>query len=92
MTEEEKEELKELIALLYNDNLSQYGKRKLETYISKLQKENELLKAPLKYANGNTLDKRYVELNFISKDKIRELREIDNIDYLQFKLKELLGE
>lgn len=41
--------------------------------LNKLQKENELLKAPFEYANGNTLDKKYVELNFVSKDKIREL-------------------
>lgn len=58
----------------------------------KLQKENEFLKAPFEYANGDLLHKRYVEMNFISKDEIRELREIDNIDYLQFRLKELLGE
>lgn len=32
------------------------------------------------------------KIDCISKDKIRELREIDNIDHLQFKLKELLGD
>lgn len=30
--------------------------------------------------------------SYISKDKIRELREIDNIDLIQFKIKELLEE
>ena len=41
MSEEEKEELQELICLLYNEHISQYGKRKLEKYINKLQKEVE---------------------------------------------------
>ncbi len=35
---------------------------------------------------------RWVNYNYISKDKIKELREIDNIDLIQFKIKELLGE
>lgn len=34
----------------------------------------------------------WVNYNYISKDKIKELREIDNIDLIQFKIKELLGE
>lgn len=34
MNEEEKEELKELINLMYNNHISQYGKRKLESYIN----------------------------------------------------------
>ena len=50
MTEEEKEELQELINLLYNGHISQYGKRKLEKYINKLQKENKMLKNLLKQA------------------------------------------
>ncbi len=33
----------------------------------------------------------YFEEHYISKDKIKELREIDNIDLIQFKIKELLG-
>lgn len=41
MSEDEKEELQELINLLYNNHLSQYGKRKLETYIKAQQKELE---------------------------------------------------
>lgn len=55
---------------------------KLLLKIDKLQKENEFLKAPFEYANGNTLDKRCVELNFISKDKIenkiKELEKSEN--------------
>lgn len=62
----EKEDIKKLIILL--------------NYISKLQKENEFLKAPFEYANGNTLDKRYVEMNFVSKDKIKaEIKELEEI-------------
>ena len=38
------EEEKELLRLLYINNLSQYGKRKLEDYIKKLQEENNKLK------------------------------------------------
>ena len=38
------EKLEELISLLYQDNLTQYGKRLLVENIEKLQKENEKLK------------------------------------------------
>lgn len=34
----------------------------------------------------------WVNHNYISKDKIKELKEIDNIDLIHFKIKELLGE
>jgi hypothetical protein len=51
-------------------------------------KENEEM---FKYLIDNVV-KMEIQDNYISKDKIKELREIDNIDYLQFKLKELLGE
>ena len=34
----------------------------------------------------------YIKDNYISKDKIKELREIDNIDLIQFKIRELLEE
>lgn len=44
MDEEEKQEIKELINLLYNNHISQYGKRKLENYIKELQKEIKELK------------------------------------------------
>lgn len=42
-------------------------------------------------------DKRFFDMGifeeqFIPKSKVRELREIDNIDLLQFKIKELLQE
>ena len=38
------EKLEELISLLYQDKLTQYGKRLLVENIEKLQKENEELK------------------------------------------------
>ena len=44
MSEEEKERIKELIRLLYRDDLSQFGKRNLETYINKLIAETEKVK------------------------------------------------
>lgn len=47
MNKEEREEIKELINLLYNNHISQYGKRKLENYIKELQKEIEELKFKL---------------------------------------------
>ena len=77
MTEEAKKQIEEAHNL--NDiNVFMTDSTTLKillNYIDKLQKENELLKAPFEYAKRNTLDKRYVELNFISKDKIREFIE-----------------
>lgn len=59
------EKLEELISLLYQDKLTQYGKRLLVENIEKLQKENEELKEELKEEN---------ELNKIIKDtKLDEL-------------------
>lgn len=59
------EKLKELISLLYQDKLTQCGKRLLVENIEKLQKENEELKEELKEKN---------ELNKIIKDtKLDEL-------------------
>ena len=43
------EKLEELISLLYQDNLTQYGKRLLVENIEKLQKENEELKNSLSW-------------------------------------------
>lgn len=45
------EEIQELINLLYNNHISQYGKRKLEKYIKEMQKEIEKLE---KESIGNT--------------------------------------
>lgn len=64
---EELQKLEELISLLYQDKLTQYGKRLLVVNIEKLQKENEELRAKwdkdthilqnkLDYANADRID------------------------------------
>lgn len=64
---EELQKLEELISLLYQDKLTQYGKRLLVENIEKLQKENEELRAKwdkdthilqnkLDYANADRID------------------------------------
>ena len=45
------EKLEELISLLYQDKLTQYGKRLLVENIEKLQKENEKLRKQLNEEN-----------------------------------------
>lgn len=114
MSEEEKEAIEYIKAFqkdLYGaseKNLMAIYIDRVWNYIDKLQKENEFLKAPFEYGDGNTLHKRYVEINFISKDKIREkIKELEEYknkdilcnsrDYFQFGrtinvLKELLEE
>ena len=47
------EKLEELISLLYQDKLTQYGKRLLVENIEKLQKENEELKSKNKTLEEN---------------------------------------
>ena len=63
--------------------------------IEKQQKEIEDLKMQNHIIRDMNLTVRLSEEVFdetyIRKDKIKELREIDNIDLIQFKLKELLG-
>lgn len=53
LSDEEKKELQELINLLYNGHISQYGKRKLEAYIKKQQTEIEELKEGYKIQEHN---------------------------------------
>lgn len=61
--------------------------------IEKLQKEIEERETRLQEEiNENCKLKTELYGNSISKDKIRELREIDNIDLIQFKIKKLLKE
>lgn len=69
------EKLEELISLLYQDRLTQCGKRLLVENIEKLQKENE----ELKILEDDIQDKRIVyidtpefEENYISKQKIKD--------------------
>lgn len=61
MSEEDKQELQELIILLYNDNLTQYGKRKLESYIKKQQQEIQDLENTInRILNEQTGREKYI--------------------------------
>ena len=67
----------------------------LLNYISKLQKENEELKRIINKEHELNLDKRYVKLNFVSKDKIKDLlKEYEDSGYYETEkvLKDLLKE
>lgn len=64
------EKLKELISLLYQNNLTQYGKRLLVENIEKLQKENEKLQVENE------------ELNTILQEAINEKCELKTELYL----------
>ena len=91
MSEEEKEELQELINLLYNNHLSQYGKRKLEAYIKKQQKEiEELYKVnkmiELYKSEGMPEDTEMVLMH--KKDFLRNF-EVISKDTIKAKIKEL---
>lgn len=72
------EKLEELISLLYQDRLTQYGKRLLVENIEKLQRENEELKkfitegitvVPHSPYKNYRLD--FLRENFVSKKKIK---------------------
>lgn len=77
MTKKEKEEIKDLMKLLYRNDLSQFGKRNLETYINKLiaetekvkqlQKENKVLKEENKKLD-KIADKMYDYLSYYAWD------------------------
>ena len=73
----------------------------LEFKIKKQQKEIEELKkknepqpdcAETVERTEEMVNMMWVNYNYVNKDKIKELKEIDNIDLIQFKIKELLGE
>ena len=69
------EKLEELISLLYQDKLTQYGKRLLVENIEKLQKENEELKADNYELNNRISDLlENIPIQKV-KDKIKELKE-----------------
>ena len=94
MNEEEKREYEELKSLLYTGTISQYGKRKLIDIIEKQQKEIERIEKKLKryqkYLRDSEkkcdklLELEYTERerDYISKDKIRELKEKYRNDYM----------
>ena len=71
------------------DDISPKMAQNVLNVINKQQKEIEELKQEKEYLNCIIESD---EDNYINKDKIRELREIDNIDLIQFKIKELLEE
>lgn len=68
------EKLEELISLLYQDRLTQYGKRLLVENIVKLQKENEELKESYMCAQAcaNMVFDKIIPVQKV-KDKIEEL-------------------
>ena len=69
------EKLEELISLLYQDKLTQYGKRLLVENIEKLQKENKELKADNYELNNRISDLlENIPIQKV-KDKIKELDE-----------------
>ena len=69
------EKLEELISLLYQDKLTQYGKRLLVENIEKLLKENEELKADNYELNNRISDLlENIPIQKV-KDKIKELDE-----------------
>lgn len=63
------EKLEKLISLLYQDKLTQYGKRLLVENIEKLQKENEKLRKQL-----NEENKRYMMLAIEKQDYFEKYR------------------
>ena len=69
------EKLEELISLLYQDKLTQYGKRLLVENIEKLQKENEELKADNYELNNRITDLLENIPTQKVKDKIEEIQE-----------------
>ena len=80
LSDEEKKELKELINLMYNNHISQYGKRKLEKYIKKQSKEIEELKENNKNLEDELnkyivkmSDEQYRRLVDIIRDEINKL-------------------
>lgn len=72
------EKLEELISLLYQDRLTQYGKRLLVENIEKLQKENEYYKECLEVVSKHLDNIDYDQILFaiyeyyISKQKVKD--------------------
>ena len=66
------EKLEELISLLYQDKLTQYGKRLLVENIEKLQKENEELKNIELKSKGGAIKVSLEGLLFLE-NKIKQL-------------------
>lgn len=107
MNEEEKESIKTLKSFkkmkwysnIYSlprgvEILTEEERREIDIIINLIEKQQKQIEE-LREACNKYNDMKYFAMvadRYISKDKIKELREIDNIDLIQFKLKELLGE
>lgn len=65
------EKLEELISLLYQDRLTQCGKRLLVENIEKLQKENEELKEKIR-EHTLLISPYYVKENYIPVQKVKD--------------------
>ena len=79
------EKLEELISLLYQDRLTQYGKRLLVENIEKLQKENKRLKTKIDICNCQEKSCReIIESKYIPKEKIKELIKRKKREYRRF--------
>jgi predicted component of type VI protein secretion system len=95
---EELQKLEELISLLYQDKLTQYGKRLLVENIEKLQKENEELRAKwdkdthilqnkLDYANADRIDltQQNKELRKENEELKNKINQLENMNEFQSK-------
>ena len=77
------EDIEELKRLLYRNELSQYGKRKLINYYEQQEKDyKRVLKENEEYSKQLDLD--YVDKNYISKKKIE-----DELEELKGKLEDI---
>lgn len=86
-----KKQQKEIEKLKEIDSLYKMMSAK-DDKIEGLKEDYQILKDDIEEHRIVYVDTPEFEENYISKDKIKELREIDNIDLIQFELKELLGE
>ena len=71
------EKLEELISLLYQNKLTQYGKRVLVENIEKLQKENQTLKSFVSGIFNENIEKDFIPVQKV-KDKIRHYQELQD--------------
>lgn len=93
LSDEEKKEYEELKSLLYTGTISPYGKRKLIEIIEKKSKEIEELKEKNKpqpdcaepvERTEEMVNMRWVNYNYISKDKIKAKIEELNKDFKEY--------
>ena len=97
LSDEEKKAIKKVKYICdkwYDENLEIDVKwlGSLLSLCEKQSKEIEKLKKPKYIINFKTNEITKLTNDFVSKDKLIELREIDNIDLIQCKLRKLLEE